>query len=120
MDELIVLTFVLLFIKHYIIDFPWQSQVEVENKGIYGRMPGIIHSLKHGFGTALVFLAVNPWSVSVVFLGLVDFLVHYHVDWAKMRFGCRDVTQRRFWNQLGLDQLAHYLTYAGLVYWAMC
>lgn len=116
MDELMLLTFVLLFIKHYIVDFPWQTQEEVENKGIYGNVAGIIHSLKHGFGTAIVFFITGPHVTDAWILGLIDSVLHYHIDWVKMRFGCRDISQKAFWNQLGLDQLAHYLTYALLIW----
>ena len=116
MDELMLLTFVLLFIKHYIVDFPWQTQAEIDSKGTYGEIPGIIHSLKHGFGTAIVFFVTGPHVADAWILGVIDAVIHYHIDWVKMHFGCRDISQKRFWNELGLDQLAHYLTYALLVW----
>lgn len=113
-----LLTFVLLFIKHYIVDFPWQTQEEIAGKGTYGNVAGIIHSLKHGFATAIVFFITGPHLIDAWVLGIVDFILHYHVDWVKMHFGCRDTSQKRFWNELGLDQLAHYLTYALLIWMA--
>jgi hypothetical protein len=55
---------------------------------------------------------LNPW------LGVADAVVHYHVDWAKMRLNERlklTPDNEWFWHLLGLDQLLHYLTYVGLI-----
>jgi hypothetical protein len=118
MFDSIFLLFTLLFVKHWYIDFVNQSDVEVKGKGIYGNRDGIMHSFKHGAATAvIVFLFVlDPFFA--VLLGLIDFLIHYHVDYCKMRYGNRDITTKAFWAQLGLDQLAHYMTYLFIV-WAM-
>lgn len=116
-DSIFVL-FALLFIKHWYIDFVNQSEVEVKGKGIYGNWDGLGHSIKHGLATAIIFgFFVFNFEVAVI-LGLIDFVIHYHVDYCKMRFGNRDITTKAFWAQLGLDQLAHYLTYIFLV-WAI-
>jgi hypothetical protein len=48
--------------------------------------------------------------------GIIDFIIHYHVDYCKMRFGNRDITTKAFWAQLGLDQLAHLFCYLLLVW----
>jgi hypothetical protein len=114
--DYILLVLFLLFVKHWYIDFVDQTQVEVENKGKYGKWLGVRHSLKHGIGTAIVFVILDIEVEFAVLLGIVDFVVHYHVDWIKMRFGNRDITTPAFWNQLGLDQLAHYTTYLALVW----
>ena len=112
----IFIALALLFVKHWYIDFVDQNDTEVSHKGIYGDWIGMGHSLKHGFGTILVFLAVDPFPVNVLLLGLIDAVVHYHVDWTKMKFGNRDISTKAFWAQLGLDQLAHYFTYLFLVW----
>ena len=114
-DSIFVILF-LLFVKHWYIDFVNQNQEEVDNKGKYGRWLGIKHSLKQGIGTVIVFLIVDIDLYSSLILGFIDFFIHYHVDWIKMRFGNRDITTPAFWNQLGLDQLAHYTTYLVLVW----
>jgi hypothetical protein len=116
--ELTLLVLVLLQIKHWYIDFVNQSNEEVASKGIYGDRQGIMHSLKHGLGTVVaVTLVVTPaYLFFAVICGLFDFLVHYHVDWAKMNWGNRDITTPQFWNHLGLDQMAHQLTYILIVY----
>lgn len=117
--DYIFLALFLLFVKHWYIDFVNQNQEEVDNKGKYGRWLGIRHSFKHGIATAFVFVLLDIDIGFAVLLGIVDFVVHYHVDWVKMRFGNRDITTPAFWNQLGLDQLAHYSTYLALVWLAI-
>ena len=107
---------ILLFIKHWYVDFVNQTQEEINSKGIYGNLDGISHSAKHGLGTIFVFLLVGLDPALSVTLGAIDMVIHYHIDWIKMHFGTRDIATKEFWNQLGLDQLAHALTYIGLVW----
>ena len=108
----------LLQIKHWYIDFVNQSMIEVNSKGIYGDWPGIQHSLKHGVGTALcICIVVGGYYIPfAVLLGIFDGVIHYHVDWAKMNYGNRDIRTPQFWNHLGLDQMVHQLTYLMLVW----
>jgi hypothetical protein len=49
-------------------------------------------------------------------LAAVDFMLHYHIDWAKSNYGNRDIGTKAFWNHLGLDQLAHQLVYIFIVW----
>lgn len=110
----------LLFTKHFIIDFPLQIRYHWENKGTYGHEGGLYHAGMHGLGTSLCFLLVSP-SVAIT-AGVVDFILHYHIDWAKMnlnRFlGYGPTTHEQFWWLLGLDQYLHALTYIALVYFS--
>ena len=106
----------LLFVKHWIVDFVIQTQAEVDNKGTYGHSDGIVHSLKHGLGTFIVFcLFIGDWPYAVI-VGFIDTVIHYHIDWIKMRYGTKDMLTKAFWSQFGLDQLAHALTYVWLVW----
>ncbi len=111
----------LLFIKHFICDFPLQTSPWMyRNKGIYLHLGGIAHALVHGVGT---------WLVLVLFIGeiallyaVIDFLVHYHIDWAKLNinkhYDLRADNSNGFWILLGFDQLAHHTTYFVIVYYA--
>lgn len=116
---MIILTLMtLLILKHFIIDFPAQTPYQWMNKGTYGHLGGILHAGLHGVGTFIVFVifVVTPWAI---FLGLLDALIHYHIDWIKMnvnkKYGWKADTHPEFWIALGLDQLAHYLTYILLI-----
>jgi len=110
--ELITL-YVLLQIKHWYIDFVNQSMEEVKSKGFYGSGPGMAHSFKHGIGTIFCILAITGQSyfIYAFILALIDAVAHYHIDWIKMNYSNRDINSPAFWNHLGLDQMAHQLTY---------
>lgn len=104
----------LLFVKHYVVDFVLQTDAMVKGKGIYGNKDGIMHSVQHAVGTliACIFTVANPfyWVVLTTF----DFITHYHIDWVKMNYGNRDISNPKFWNHLGLDQLAHQCCYLSM------
>jgi hypothetical protein len=91
---------------------------EVGSKGKYGEWLGIRHSLKQGLGTLLCVLAVvgGQYFIFALVLAFVDFVLHYHIDWTKMNYGNRDINTPAFWNHLGLDQMAHQLTYLFIAY----
>ena len=122
MFDSIFILLALLFVKHWYIDFVNQSMEEVHGKGIYGNAHGLMHSIKHGVATFLIFLAFTwdfPYSVVI---GYIDFALHYHIDWAKININKRwnyTVENPKFWAWLGADQLAHSLTYLGLVWIAL-
>jgi hypothetical protein len=110
---------VLLQIKHWYIDFVNQTEEEVKYKGEYLDWRGVKHSLKQGAGTFVCLWIVTGWSnvEYAFFLGTLDFILHYHIDWTKMNYGNRDIRTPQFWNHLGLDQMAHqlcYIAFAGL------
>lgn len=105
----------LLFIKHWYIDFVNQSDEEVKHKGIYLDWLGVKHSLKHGILTAVIMSFFVYYTVDAIVLGMIDCVLHYHIDYVKMKYGNRDIKTPEFWAQLGFDQLAHYICYLWLV-----
>lgn len=109
--------FILLQLKHLIVDFVLQTDKQAKAKGIYGNLIGISHSLEHLIGTLIVcvimFNVVSP--MAALGLALFDFITHYHIDFLKMRYGCRDFTKSAFWAQLGLDQFSHQMVYIIIV-----
>jgi hypothetical protein len=115
MLEFIIFLF-LLQVKHWYIDFVNQSNIEIEGKGIYGNWHGIGHSLKHGIATGLIIVCVFGLSFTpfAAMLAIIDTLVHYHIDWIKINWGSRDMNTKTFWIHLGMDQMAHQLTYIAL------
>lgn len=107
----------LLFVKHFVVDFPLQQPYQYLNKGTYGHPGGLLHSGLHGLGTYLCLFWFAP--IAAIYLAVADFVIHYHVDWAKVninnKFGWGPTTHEQFWWLLGLDQLLHALTYIALV-----
>lgn len=108
-----------LMTKHFIVDFPLQAfPYQYNNKGTYGHPGGLLHSGLHVAGTYLaVYWFTNP--ITAMWIALLDGVIHYHIDWAKMninkKFGWGPTTHEQFWSLLGLDQYLHMLTYIGLV-----
>ena len=121
MEVLILL--LLLQIKHYYADFAIQTYQQTVRKGIYRDLVGISHSLDHVWSSIialLLFSFIHPISpILLVLLPLIEGIIHYHIDWTKVHFGCKDLTKPVFWNQFGMDQLAHQLTYIGMIWYLL-
>ena len=119
MFDSIFIILALLFIKHWYIDFVNQTMEEVVSKGIYGNFEGVMHSFKHGMATAIIIcLAIGQIELGL-WLGFLDFVLHYHIDWAKININKRwnyTADNPQFWAWLGADQLAHSLTYLFIVW----
>jgi hypothetical protein len=108
-----LLVLIVLQVKHYVVDFPLQVEYQWRNKGTYGHPGGLIHAGSHGLGTFIVLgmvFGMGYWFFALI-MAIFDAVTHYHIDYVKMRFGCRDVTNPTFWNHLGLDQMAHQFVY---------
>jgi hypothetical protein len=108
-----------LMFKHAVADFYLQSAYQYLNKGTYGHPGGFIHAGIHTALTPLVYLVLVPGSLLVAGgIALGEFVLHYHIDWAKEQITHRNgwTTQNAgFWHALGTDQLVHGLTYLGIV-----
>jgi Protein of unknown function (DUF3307) len=109
---------VMLQLKHFVCDFPLQGPYQYLNKGTYGHAGGLLHCAIHLVGSIFV-LCFFMHSPMFLILG-VEFVVHYHVDWAKMNINKRmrwtPTTSEQFWWLLGFDQLLHQLTYVWMIW----
>ena len=119
MFETIFLMFALQ-VKHYYADFVIQTYAQTVRKGIYRDPVGISHSMDHIVGS-LVALTICSFFITLsmpAILGLcfLEGIIHYHIDWAKVHYGIKDLTKPLFWNQFVMDQLAHQFTYLGMIY----
>ena len=119
MIEITLWLFVAFSIKHFIVDFPLQGPYQWMNKGTYGHLGGILHAGLHVLATFLFLVLVTFAALRSLLLAAGDFLIHYHVDWAKMnindKMGWKSNEHPEFWILLGLDQLAHMLTYIAII-----
>jgi hypothetical protein len=117
--EIIVLLF-LLQIKHWYADFKIQTYMQTVKKGIWLDPIGLSHSVDHMWGSMLALLAFSVimtpiiWWLIIV-IAIAEAIVHYLIDFTKVKFGCKDNTNPMFWNQFGLDQLAHQTCYLLIV-----
>ena len=117
MDILILL--LLIQIKHCYADFVLQTYMQTVKKGVWMDPVGISHTLDHIYCSLialLVFSLFVPLSAfSILLVSLVEGVIHYLVDYAKVKYGSKDNTKPIFWTQFGLDQLAHQATYLAMV-----
>jgi hypothetical protein len=92
--------------------------MQTVKKGIWLDPIGVSHTLDH-IWTSLVVLLVfsffTPLAASTILaVALAEGVYHYIIDYTKVKFGCKDNTKPLFWNQFGLDQLAHQLSYLAI------
>ena len=116
--------FIMLFLvtKHFIVDFLIQTPYQWQNKGTYGHPGGILHAGLHGVATMII-LSFFVFSPLPLLLGIFDAVVHYHIDWGKMKIneikGWKADKDPQFWWLLGLDQFLHYLTYVIILFFVI-
>jgi hypothetical protein len=118
MDTLLLL--LLLQIKHWYADFVIQTYMQTVKKGVWLNPVGISHSCDHVWCTltALLLFSVVIFpldGLTVLLVALVEGIIHYMIDYIKVKYGCKDNTKPLFWNQFGLDQLAHQITYLAMI-----
>jgi hypothetical protein len=106
----------LLILKHFVCDFWLQFDYMIKQKGTYGAEGGRHHALMHTAGTFLALAIAIPSIEVAVVMSFLDGVVHYHIDWAKMKLS-RHLTpaDHEYWCFIGADQMLHYLTYIGII-----
>jgi hypothetical protein len=118
METLILL--LLLQIKHWYADFKIQTYMQTVKKGVWLDPVGLSHTLDHIWCTLLVLLVfsfmvpIGAWII--LWVAIAEGLTHYIIDYTKVKYGCKDNTKPLFWNQFGLDQLAHQACYIAMCY----
>jgi len=114
---LLLLALAVLLTKHVIVDFFLQTPYQWKNKGVYGHPGGLLHAGLHALGTCAVFVVVTSSTLLAVGIILGEFVVHYHIDWAKERIGRHmkwGFHQNGYWRAMGIDQWLHQLTYVAI------
>ena len=119
--QAVILILALFGVKHFVADFLLQTPYQFLNKGVYAHPGGLLHVGLHGLGTviALWIFADLPW---ILVMAIFDMIVHYHIDWAKVKINRKfgwTAENPKFWWLLGLDQLLHWLTYCAIIGWTI-
>lgn len=116
MNTTVFILLALFGIKHFVADFLMQYDYMLREKGIYGATGGLHHSLVHASWTFLILVCFVNNANAIIGLAFLDFVLHYHIDWAKQQLN-RGLTSadRMFWVWMGADQALHYLTYIGII-----
>ena len=104
----------LLFVKHFLADFVWQTERMLKDKGHFGRLGGLQHAGLHGALTYVILMHfLNPQACFM--LAGFDAFVHYHIDIIKVKASAKLTAQdNMYWVWFGLDQLAHAFTYLAI------
>lgn len=119
----ILALFTLLQIKHCYADFYLQTYMQTVKKGVWMDPIGLSHTVEHVYCSLIVmlafsfFVAVNP--VLIIVSALIEGLIHYLVDYTKVKYGSKDQTKPIFWTQFGLDQFAHQFTYIWMAWYLL-
>jgi hypothetical protein len=115
----ILILLLLLQIKHCYADFVLQTYMQTIKKGVWMDPIGISHTLDHVYCSLIALLLFSlfvPLSAfSILLVAVVEGIIHYLVDYSKVKYGSKDNTKPIFWTQFGLDQLAHQATYLAMV-----
>jgi len=116
----ILLLLLLIQIKHWYADFVIQTYMQTVKKGVWLHPVGISHSCEHVIATFVVLLVFNVFvpldGLIILLVGLCEGILHYMIDFVKVKYGIKDNTKPLFWNQFGQDQLAHQITYLIMVW----
>ena len=109
----------LLFIKHFLADFVFQTKWIVIGKGNETGWftPLLAHAGVHqAFTTAILLFFLDPFTA--IAIGVVENWLHITIDRVKaspdLGGQYKDMYKPAFWNALGADQLAHALTYIAI------
>jgi hypothetical protein len=119
----ILILLLLLQIKHCYADFYLQTYMQTVKKGVWMDPIGLSHTVDHIYSSLIVmlgfslFVSINP--ISIIFVVAVESIIHYIVDFTKVKYGCKDNTKPIFWTQFGLDQLVHEMTYLWMVWYLL-
>lgn len=101
----------LLFFKHILADFCWQTDRMLRDKGHFWRIGGLQHAGLHGALTYVILMHFLG-AQACVMLATFDAVVHYGVDWLHRRITVRmTADSNEFWMWIGFDQFVHLITY---------
>lgn len=111
--------FIGLEVKHYLADYFLQPGWMLGGKGDFRHPGGYAHAAIHVALSVIVLFAAGTPAAILASLIFAEYIVHYVLDYSKVRYS-RGVhistSPRRFWALHGLDQLAHQLTYAAMIF----
>lgn len=111
----ILFLLMLLQVKHWYADFKIQTYLQTVKKGVWLDPIGLSHTVDHVYTTLValilfsIFFPLDP--AKIILVAFLEGFLHYIIDYVKVKYGCKDNTKPLFWNQFGLDQLAHQITY---------
>ncbi|MBK0327407.1 DUF3307 domain-containing protein [Rhodobacteraceae bacterium F11138] len=113
--------FCLLQIKHMFADYFLQTPRMLSGRATYLHLGRAQHALVHAIGSAVALLLIGASVGLVVAICAAEWLIHFHIDWAKARHSEAHAycpTDAGYWRAAGMDQALHQFTYIVMV-WAV-
>jgi hypothetical protein len=108
-------------VKHYVADYLLQPGWVLGGKGDMRKIGGYVHAGVHAIASVPAYLIAGLGAVEIVLFVVVEFVIHYFIDFAKAALSSRSTagpTTWSYWAMHGADQFVHQLTYAGLILFA--
>lgn len=113
----------LLQIKHMLADYFLQTRMMLDGRAQYAHFGRFLHAGVHAAGSFLAFSIVGTPVVFALLIALLDWVIHFHIDWWKGRHTAdQELTPEdaAYWRASGVDQALHQLTYVGMIWlWLM-
>lgn len=106
-------------IKHFFADYMLQQGSMLTGKGDLRSPGGYLHAGVHAVFSLVVLLFAAVPFMTIVWLVLAEFVVHYALDFGKVRLTSHvqsNQNPRLFWALHGLDQLFHQFTYVAMIW----
>ena len=106
-------------IKHCIADYFLQPGWIIAGKGDIFHPGGYAHAGIHAGLSLIVLLLFGAPLALAAALFAAEFVVHYALDYSKIQYSRGvhiNTNPPRFWALHGIDQLAHQLTYAAMIF----
>jgi hypothetical protein len=97
--------------------------MQTVKKGVWLDPIGMSHTGDHIWTTLVclfLFNFIHPIPVlTIAIVAVLEGIYHYLIDYTKVKYGCKDNTKPLFWNQFGLDQLAHQTSYLVIAWYLL-
>ncbi|WP_243403566.1 DUF3307 domain-containing protein [Shimia abyssi] len=116
----LLLLFAAFQIKHLVADFFLQNAKMIMGRERYWHMGRAQHAGIHVIFSILVLFVFGTSASLIFWIALIEFIVHFHIDWAKARISVDmnlSPDQPMYWYAMGTDQALHQLTYVVMA-WA--
>ncbi|MGR3760340.1 DUF3307 domain-containing protein [Roseobacteraceae bacterium NS-SX3] len=107
----------LLQVKHMFADFYLQTPKMLSGRSAYLHAGRAQHAGVHVLGSAAAYLLFGAPLLFILVIGLLEWIVHYHIDFGKARFSeCKNLNPQQpvYWHAMGTDQALHQLTYIAM------
>lgn len=105
-------------LKHMLADYFLQTRTMLDGRDRYAHLGRFQHAGVHAIGSFIAFFLVGASLPFIVVIVLMEWVVHFHIDWWKGRHTSgQKLTPKdaAYWRASGVDQALHQLTYVAML-----